>query len=177
LQAVRHDNEVGRPDIQHAMKHILHVTVISLGVLLSLVTGCSKRDKVINIAEDDPDMVAAIAKARDSLPQFWDAFDKRQRGETEFSLKVKITDKRGTEHFWLTEIERRDGQVHGTIDNDPDIVRNVKRGARILIPEADISDWFYMRDHKMIGNYTLRVLFKTMPAAEVKRYKQIMVDP
>jgi len=159
------------------MKPALHVTFLSVGVLLSLFTACSKRDTVINIAEDDPEMVAAIAKARDSLPQFWAAFDQRQRGDTDFSLKVKITGKRGTEHFWLKEIERRDGQVYGTIDNAPDIVRHVKRGARIPIPEADISDSFYMRDHKMVVNYTSRVLFRTMTAAEVKRYQQIMADP
>ena len=160
------------------MKHILYVTLMFVGVLLSMFTGCSKQqDKVIDIAEDDPEMVAAIAKARDTLPQFWDVFDKRPHGETNFSLKVKFTGKKGSEHFWLNEIERRDGKVYGTVENDPNIVHHVKRGARMEIPEADISDWFYMRDRKMVGNRTLRVLFKTMPAAEVKRYQQTMADP
>ena len=170
---------VSRPSVRHypKMNRRAGVALVLVGLLLLLFTACSRRDGVINIADDDPEMLAAIAKARDSLPQFWQVFEKRERGETDFALKVKITDKHGTEHFWLTDIERSNGQLHGIINNDPDTVQNVKLGERILIPEADVSDWLYMRDGKMVGNHTLRVLFKSMPAAEVQRYKQIMVDP
>ncbi len=159
------------------MNRTPHITFLLLGVLLSLLTACSKPDKVISVADDDPEMVAAIAKARDSLPQFWQVFDKRERGESDFSLKVKITDTRGTEHFWATDIERRDGKTMGTINNDPNTVASVKFGDRIEIPETDITDWLYMRDRKMVGNRTLIPLFKTMPAKEVETYKRMMADP
>ena len=79
--------------------------------------------------------------------------------------------------YFFGVIERRDGRLHGTINNDADIVRSVKLGDRIPIPEADISDWLYMRDGKMVGNYTLKALFGKMPAAEVKHYKEMMADP
>ncbi len=148
-----------------------------LAILLSLFTACSKRDKVVNVEDDDPEMVAAIAKARDTLPQFWQVFDKRERGESDFAFKVKITYKRGTEHFWATEIERRDGKTIGTINNDPNIVASVKLGDRIEIPEADISDWLYMRDGKMVGNETLRPLLKKMPSAEAEKLKEMMANP
>jgi len=29
----------------------------------------------------------------------------------------------------------------------------------------------------MVGNYTLRAMFKEMPADEVEKYKKIMVEP
>ena len=38
-------------------------------------------------------MNAAIAKARETLPHFWQVFEKHGRGESDFALKVKITDK------------------------------------------------------------------------------------
>jgi uncharacterized protein YegJ (DUF2314 family) len=150
---------------------------LSFCLLLSLSTACSKRDKVINIEEDDPEMVAAIKTARETLPHFWQVYEKPTRGETNFALKVKITDKQGTEHFWATDIERRDGKVTGTINNDPNIVKSVKLGDRMEIPEADISDWLYMRDDKMIGNQTVKPLFKQMPADEVRQLKAMMADP
>ena len=115
--------------------------------------------------------------ARETLPQFWQAFDKRDHGEGGFALKVRITDKQETEHFWATEINRRSGKLMGTINNDPDTVKAVKLGDRIEIPEADITDWMYMRRGKMVGNYTLRPLFKTMSPAEVDRFKKMMVNP
>src|SRR4051812_12221252 len=93
------------------------ITLLALiAVFFSLLPGCSKRDKVINVEANDPEMVAAIAKARDTLPQFWQVFDKPEADESDFSLKVKITDKRGTEHFWATDLERHDGKMMGTIN-------------------------------------------------------------
>ena len=146
-------------------------------LFLSLFAGCSKRDKVINVEEDDPEMVGAMKTARETLPHFWQVYEKPARGETNFALKVKITDKLGTEHFWATDVERRDGKILGTINNDPNIVKSVKLGDRMEIPEADISDWLYMRDGKMIGNQTIKPLFKQMPADEVKQLKAMMADP
>jgi uncharacterized protein YegJ (DUF2314 family) len=159
------------------MNRSSQITLTVFAVLLALLPACSKRDKVINVADDNPDMVAAITKARDTLPHFWKVFDKPERGESGFSLKVKITDKGGTEHFWATDIERRDGKIMGTINNDPNVVATVKLGNRIPIPEADISDWLYMRDKKMVGNETLKPLLKKMPAGEAEQLKSIMADP
>lgn len=159
------------------MKHTPRTLVALAAVLLSLFSGCSKRDKVVNVDENDPEILAAIAKARESLPQFWQVFEDRGRGESNFALKVKITDKNGTEHFWATEIERKDGRTMATINNDPNIVSSVKLGDRIEIPEADISDWLYIRDEKMVGNETLRPLLKRMPAEEAEKLEAIMADP
>ena len=145
--------------------------------ILALLSGCSKQDKVVSVADDDPEMLAAIAKARDTLPEFWTVFDKREHGESGFAMKVKITDKSGSEHFWATDLERRDGKIMGTINNEPNIVSTVKLGERIVIPESDISDWLYLRGGKMVGNETLKPLLKTMSASEVARAKALMADP
>jgi len=146
-------------------------------ICLLASTGCSQRDKVVEVADDDPEMVAAIAKARASLPQFWEVFDRHSEGDSDFALKVKITDANGTEHFWATDLQRSGGKTTGTINNDPNTVKKVKLGDRIEIPEADVSDWLYMRGGKMYGNYTLKPLFKSMPAAEVEKLKAIMAEP
>jgi len=133
------------------------------------LAGCEKRDATINVADGDPKMLAAIAKARETLPQFWAEFDHPQPGENNFCLKVMVRDGKEVEHFWVEKLERKDWKTFGSIANDPDLVHNVKMGDRIEIPEPDISDWFYMRDGKMVGNYTLRVLFDHMPASEVAK--------
>jgi uncharacterized protein YegJ (DUF2314 family) len=157
----------------------LLVTLLT-GLLGISVASCSRQpnaDRVINVEDTDQEMNAAIEKARASLPSFWQAFDHHEPGESDFSLKVRITDSHGTEHFWTSDIERKDGKVFGTINNDPDIVKNVKIGDRVEIPEADISDWMFLREDKMVGNYTIRVLLKQMPAQEAEYYKQRLADP
>jgi len=159
------------------MQRALNVALALSSILILSLTGCSKRDRVIDVAEDDAEMNAAIAKARETLPQFWQVFAKHERGENDFALKVKITDKNGTEHFWANELEKQNGKIRGTISNDPNTVKTVKLGSRIEIPEADISDWMYMREEKMIGNYTVKPLLKHMPQDEANQLKRIMSDP
>lgn len=154
---------------------LLMVALLAMGL-----TSCSKHSgsgDTIGVSQDDADMNAAIAKARSTLPQFWQVFDHPDHGEKGFCLKVKITDKDQVEHFWAADIERTNNVIKGTISNDPEYVHSVKNGDRITIPEADISDWLYARDEKMVGNYTLRALFKQMPADEVEKYKKIMAEP
>ena len=160
-----------------AMKPFPNIGCALALVLLVTMAACSDQDKTIDIKPDDVEMNAAIAKARESLPQYWQVFEKRERGESDFALKVRITDKSGTEHFWANDIERREGSIKGTINNDPDIVARVKLGDRVTIPDADITDWLYMRDGKMVGNHTLRVLLKKMSSSEAEQYKKMLAEP
>jgi uncharacterized protein YegJ (DUF2314 family) len=153
----------------------LSLTLVA--VIAALLVGCSKPSEITSVSANDAEMNAAIARARETLPHFWKVFEKPERDESFFSLKVRITDGNGVEHFWTQDIERRDGKIFATIINEPEIVKNVKFKERIEVPEADISDWLYKREGKMIGNFTIKPLFKSMPPEEVARYKGIMADP
>jgi uncharacterized protein YegJ (DUF2314 family) len=158
------------------------IAILLVVGLPALFTACSesdrlKSDRVTMVEDGDAEMSAAVAKARGTLPQFWQVFDQRPPGTRAFCLKVRISDKNGTEFFWASNIERRDGKMFGTIDNDPNIVACVKNGEQIVIPEADIADWLYMRNGKMVGNYTVRALFKKMSPEEVEEVKRMLADP
>src|SRR5580692_2115286 len=124
------------------MRTKLTIILICIFVAVASLTSCShhnsKDDKTISVSGDDAEMNAAIAKARASLPDFWQVYEKREQGESDFSLKVKITDNGKIEHFWVVDIERKNGKITGTINNDPDIVKNVKLGDKITINEPDI---------------------------------------
>ena len=159
------------------MKRTAQIARLIVAVLVTLLTACSKRDKVVGIGDDDPEMAAAIAKARQTLPQFWQVFDKREHGESNFVLVVRITDIGRIEHFFTTDFERRDGKTMVTISNKPNIVASVKLGDRLEIPEADITDWRYMRDGKYVGMSTFKARFKRMRAADVEQVKKMMADP
>lgn len=150
-------------------------------LLIGPLSSCSRQpheDRIVNVEADDAEMEAAIATAREKLPHFWRVFAHPDQGEGDFSLKVRIKDSHGTEHFWVSQVERKeDGKIFGVINNDPEVVKSVKLNDRVAVPEENISDWLYMRGGKMVGNYTLRVLFKQMPPKEVEHYKQLMAEP
>lgn len=137
----------------------------------------AQEDRVINVSPDDQAMTAAISKARETLSTFWSHFEARASGESDFSLKVRIEDKHGVEHFWVTNIKRDRAQIWGVIGNDPDIVKSVKIGDRIRVKEADISDWLYMRNGKMIGNFTVRPLLPRMSKEEASYIRGLLAEP
>ena len=134
-------------------------------------------DKSITVPTADAEMNAAIAKARAALPSFWTAFAKPRPGEEAFALKVKITGNGETEHFWLNRIERKGEQIAGTINNEPSLVKSVKNGQRYIFAEADVTDWMFMRNGKIVGNETMRPLLKRMPEAEARRYRSLLESP
>jgi uncharacterized protein YegJ (DUF2314 family) len=152
----------------------------ALSILPVLGVGCSRSaptDRIIMVDDDDAEMNAAIAAARATLPQFWQAFEQRANGERQFCLKVEISDAGGDEHFWVREIEKKDGKVFGTIDNEPNIVKSVKVGQRIEVSSDKISDWLFLREGKMVGNYTVRPLMKSMSADELAEIKGMLAEP
>jgi uncharacterized protein YegJ (DUF2314 family) len=148
---------------------------ITCGLLPS--SGKEPTDKGVSVDQNDPERKAAVAKARVLLPHFWETLDAPKRGERGFALKVRITAGKDVEYFWLTPVERKDGKIFGTIDNDPVKVKSVKIGQRIEVPEPDITDWLYLRDDKVVGNYTLRAMLKTMSREKADDYKKKLAEP
>lgn len=159
------------------MKKLLFCLLCALFAWPGALAAKDPTDRTTNVDSADAEMNAAIAKARSLLPHFWQTFAAPKRGETDFCLKLRVTDTHGTEHFWLTDLARKDGKIFGTINNDPETVKSIKLGQRVEVPEADISDWLYFREGKMVGNYTVRVLFKSMTPGEVAEIQGKLADP
>ena len=65
----------------------------------------------------------------------------------------------------------------GTINNRPEIVRTVKFGQRIPLPEDDLTDWMYLQDGKIHGSETMRLLLKTLPPEEAKKLRAMLANP
>ena len=135
------------------------------------------QDRVVQVPTEDAEMRSAIDKARNSLAEFWTAFDARKPGDEGFALKIAITDGRKTEHFWVNDIVRTGPKITGIINNDPNDVSTVKLGDRVDVASDRISDWMYLRNGKIIGNATLRVLLKFMPKDQAERYRAMLDQP
>jgi uncharacterized protein YegJ (DUF2314 family) len=159
-----------------AMKRIAQLAALVLGVMPVLFSGCAQKDKGY-VEDTGPEMAAAIAKAQETLPQFWQTYEQRAHGESNFTLVIRITDNGRIEHFSTTDFERRDDKTMVTITNSPKIVASVKAGDRIAIPQADITDWFYVRVGKYVGLRTMPPRFRHMPAEHVEAFKRVMTDP
>ncbi len=150
---------------------------ISLGVLffilfLNFLRMRALPPTLVRVDSDSPEMVEAVANARKTLPYFWDRRSTALNPD-DYLVKIAIEDGEMTEHFWLNNPSLNGDEVTGQIGNDPGIVKNVKYGETVTVPESKISDWMYSEGDKMHGNYTARVLAKphTMGKAQ---YEHLM---
>ncbi len=119
-------------------------------------------------------MASAIKNARRTLPHFWATFAESKKGESDFCPKVRLEDEHGIEHFWCGDIERKGASITGIVNNDPNVVQSVKIGQRIPIKDEQISDWLYMRDGKMIGNYTLRASMPSLTPEQLDQLSKLL---
>ncbi len=156
--------------------------------LLSLVLGCGNPTSSTQTAPesqstpetlhtsgyDEAEMDGAIARARNEVDAF--IAELSMPTGTDHAVKAPIHDSGETEHFWLSDITFKNGEFSGTINNDPGLVSNVKLGQKWTLKKTEISDWLYMKDGKMHGNYTLRPLLKTMPAEQAEALQAILAN-
>lgn len=150
-------------------------TIAILFVLAVCGCGKSTPDTLVESGYDEQEMNAAITRARSEVDSFVSELSKPTGAN--HAVKAPIEDAGKTEHIWLTDVSFQNGEFKGTINNDPGIVGNVKIGQSWTIKKTAISDWMFMRDGKMYGNYTMRPLLKTMPEEEAAKYRSILADP
>jgi uncharacterized protein YegJ (DUF2314 family) len=55
---------------------------------------------------------------------------------------------------------------HGRIDNKPLEVKNVRFGQRVTVDPKEVSDWMFLKDGKLMGGYTTRVLYARLSPEE-----------
>jgi uncharacterized protein YegJ (DUF2314 family) len=160
-----------------AAGRLVPALTLVLWTLLSLTAPLRAEDKVVPFASDDPVMNAAIARARDTLPVFWEKFKTPGPGEDGFALKIKITDGEAVEHFWCGEVAGDAEKASCVIANEPQSVQNIEFGQKIDVVPDLISDWMYLLDGKFVGAETLRVILPTLPKEEADELRRRFAEP
>jgi uncharacterized protein YegJ (DUF2314 family) len=126
---------------------------------------------VVEVRAADAEMNAAIAHARDTLPTFWASYDAPKPTESGHCLKVRFAGDGYVEHIWMADIEKLpDGNYSGRFGNEPsDALGDIFDQAEF--DEADITDWMFMRNDKIVGGETIRVVLKQMPKEDADKLR------
>jgi uncharacterized protein YegJ (DUF2314 family) len=124
---------------------------------------------------DDKEMEAAVARAKSEVDTF--IAELASPTGTEHEIKAPVEDKGEIEHLWISNVTFENGEFKGKINSQPEFVQNVKAGQDWTVKKEDISDWMFMRDGKMHGNYTTRALITTMTPEEAAEFKSTLADP
>jgi uncharacterized protein YegJ (DUF2314 family) len=168
--------ERGEPVSLYVQKETHMRPYLTLLLLLITCSACDKKpDTLIDSGYDEQEMEDAVTRARSEVDSFIAELSS-PTGE-DHAAKAPIVDDGKTEHFWLTDVAYRNGAFEGTVNNDPGIVKNVRVGQKWTVKKAEISDWMFMRDDKIHGNYTVRPLLKTMPEDEAAKWRSMLAEP
>lgn len=152
-----------------------------LTALTALLAGCSsgpnksdgaRKPETLTDEYDKKAMEKAIEQARATFDDFLKRIKNPQPGDKHFAVKVMIKDANGTEHFWVNDLKLDAEPYSGKIGNEPGIVKCVKLDQVYSFSRKDITDWMYMANGKMQGNYTLRPILDAMPKEEADAFRK-----
>ena len=161
------------------MRHLALVAAVLVlvagGAGAETVLERAKRDAIELVARDDPDMAAAMRKARATLPGFLALARVPPPWVTSLAVKVAISgDNDAREFFWITPFQQRGAKFSGRINNTPRLVKTVKLGQIIAFSQDEIVDWTYHDSDsgKTEGNFTACALLKRDPPDQAEAFKK-----
>jgi len=136
------------------------------------------RSPIVDVRTTDPEMNTAIARARGTLPTFWASYESPKSSEAGHALKVRFHTRKGGEHIWIAEVKKLpNGAYSGFFANEPRDLPGKRAGDKVEFAEADISDWMFMRNGKIVGGETIKPTLKSLPKADADALRARMEQP
>lgn len=151
-----------------------YVVLLLLFIAFPAFAG-GKPETLVEGGYSETEMANAIARAKSEVDVFIATLERGNASD--FAIKMPVEDGDKSEHFWIVEVSYSDGVFEGIIGNEPGIVSNVSFGQTVRVRKEDITDWMFMRDGKIHGNYTMRPLLATMSREEAEFYRSMLAEP
>ncbi len=139
-------------------------TTEAIEAMLSTALGLEDSG-ITEFRADDPEMLAAFAKARTELAAKRAHFAKGVPRNEKLIVKAPFTYPDGgsenTEWMWVDVVRWQGDTLEGTLDNDPVRVTGLKAGAPVKFQLGTIADFLHtLADGTEVGGYTIEVARK-----------------
>ena len=144
--------------------------LVIVGTLLPL-SGYSAEvpDPIVPVRADDQQMEAAIKQARSTLPHFFQAMANPKPNQKSFLVKVAFRRDKVEEHIWVADLSFAGKTPRGVVANEPKI-KGIRFMEHVSFDRADVSDWMYLQDGRLIGGYTTRLIRGRLSPEERKEF-------
>lgn len=125
------------------------------------VTKKLEQDDVFLVKEDDPLMLLAYKKAKETKNDFLKSAEHPPIAWTSYSVKVKLIDGEKEEFGWISSFKKNTDQTFsGILVNQPVYLKNYKLGSKVTFDYDSILDWTYSDSEASHGNYTSCAILK-----------------
>ncbi len=139
-------------------------------VFVALIAGCTVHPssqppdrlpkatpETSTLRDDDPEMDAAIERARRSLDSFITRLQNPQPREV-FSIEASFpTPDGGREHLWIDDVVFRNEKFRGKLRSKPSKAASVKPGQEVSAAKSDVTDWMILTSGHSEGGFTVDV--------------------
>ncbi len=115
-----------------------------------------------DVKDDDKAMDRAVTEARESLGFFLAALKAKKSDTGTFEVKKCFVEGEKAEHIWIGNITWDGKAFHGRVDNKPLEINNTHLGKIVTVTPEDLTDWMYVRSGKLMGGFTMRVLYSRL---------------
>ena len=149
------------------------------------------KDELAFIGAGDPQMAAARAEGRATLPDFLEHLTNPAPDESHFAVKFRLDQSQvfgglrqtafappgdePDEYIWgrLPTLSPDRTTVTALLDDEPR-AKGFFKGQPMVVPVGDIVDWGYSKGGVMQGNFTTKVLLTKLSPREAAQAKQVM---
>lgn len=131
--------------------------------LVAMLDDCFGKapDPIAQIKAGDPELAAAAVKARADLQAQRAHFAKGVPVGEHLSIKAPFHDGDITEWMWVDVFSWKGDTFEGTLDNDPEDVKNVKAGQTVRVKLAEVADFLHVTaDGAQTGGYSVEIMKK-----------------
>ena len=128
---------------------------------------------------EDPQMAAAIIKARKTFKFFWRELSWEYRriipGLDLYAVKFEFkTNKKRlfgggvpeAEMMWVSDVQFDGRTIKGVLLNKPNWIKGLKAGSEVELPFSDLLDWMYAIGGVVYGGHTVQVMRAGMQPEE-----------
>lgn len=122
------------------------------------------------VADNDKAMDKAVEHARKSLGFFIAALKAKKAGDSGFAVKKAFMDGDQVEQIWVDQVTFDGKEFHGRVNNKPLAVHNVRLGEKVTVSPAELTDWMFVKDGKLMGGYGTRVLYARLSPDEQAKF-------
>ncbi len=132
-------------------------------MFVTALSGCSQgdsrqRDIAVYVPPDDRVIAAAVQQAHASVSQFTEALAHPKPTQSDFSVKVPISDDDAIHYVWLQEVTFSNSNFRGVLGADASTMKQHQPGQPITVATSNISDWMYVESNKLVGGFTLQAI-------------------
>jgi uncharacterized protein YegJ (DUF2314 family) len=135
--------------------------------LLAPPLSATAQDATIAVPAGDPEMAAAIAKARAGLPVFFGHATAPGPDEGGFMIKYDLRPGGPSEFIWAEVISHR-GDITVARLLNASRTPGFTAGQQVSVRDKQVVDWAWWNAGTLVGGATMRVLITRMPAAEAR---------